>query len=115
MDNEADFKDVAVAFAAALVHRDYAAAHAMTSKAYQAATTVDALRSAFEAIVPTDWPPSSPVDIGMTMEDWPGKEPHDVGWAYVGIGADVYSEAITVVVVAEDSELKIRTVEFGRP
>jgi hypothetical protein len=49
------------------------------------------------------------------MESWPGKEPSDVGWVYVGIGGDVYSEAVTVVVTLEDGELKVRTVEYGRP
>ena len=30
-------------------------------------------------------------------------------------GGDVYSEAITVVVTLEEGELRVRTVEFGRP
>jgi hypothetical protein len=49
------------------------------------------------------------------MEEWPGKKPADVGWAYVSVGGDVYSEAVTVVVTREGDLLKIRTVEFGRP
>jgi hypothetical protein len=44
-----------------------------------------------------------------------GKEPSDVGWAYVSVGGDVYSEAVTVVVTLEEGELRGRTVEFGRP
>jgi hypothetical protein len=44
-----------------------------------------------------------------------GKEPSDVGWAYVSVGGDVYSEAVTVVVTLEEGELRVRTVEFGRP
>jgi hypothetical protein len=49
------------------------------------------------------------------MEDWPGREPSDVGWAYVSVGGDEYSEAVTVVVTLEEGELRVRTVEFGRP
>jgi hypothetical protein len=49
------------------------------------------------------------------MEDWPGRQPSDAGWAYVSVGGDVYSEAITVVVTREGGVLRVRTVEFGRP
>jgi len=49
------------------------------------------------------------------MATWPGKQPADIGWAYVSIGGEVYSEAITVVVTSESGEAKIREVEFGRP
>jgi len=110
-----DYKDVALAFVEALARRDYPAASAMTSKQYQAVTTMEAMRTSFEAIVPTDWETVDPIVIGMAMESWPGKEPHDVGWTYVSIGGDVYSEAVTVVVTLEEGELRVRTVEFGRP
>jgi hypothetical protein len=46
---------------------------------------------------------------------WPGRESSDAGWAYVSVGGDVYSEAVTLVVTMEDGDLRIRTVEFGRP
>jgi hypothetical protein len=49
------------------------------------------------------------------MTSWPSKQPSDIGWAYVSIGGDVYSEAVTVVVTSEQGEAKIREVEFGRP
>lgn len=110
-----DYRDVALAFANALASRDYPTAYAMTSKEYQALTTIEAMRAAFERIVPTDWETVGPIGIGMAMESWPGKQPHDLGLAYVGIGGDVYSEAVTVVVTLEGGELKVRTVEFGRP
>jgi hypothetical protein len=31
------------------------------------------------------------------------------------MGGDMYSEAVTVVVTLDEGELRIRTVEFGRP
>ena len=49
------------------------------------------------------------------MTSWPAKQPSDVGWAYVGIGGELYSEAVIVVVTSENGEAKIREVEFGRP
>jgi hypothetical protein len=38
-----------------------------------------------------------------------------VGRAYVSVGGDTYSEAVTVVVTLEEDALRVRTVEFGRP
>jgi hypothetical protein len=114
-DNAGDYKRVALAFTEALAARDYSAAYALTSRTYRDSTSVKALQDAFEGIVPTDWGTVGPIEIGLTMEDWPGKESSDVGWAYVSVGGDVYSEAVTVVVTREEKELKVRTVELGRP
>ena len=110
-----DYVGFALDFAKALSNREYARAFAMTSAGYQGGTTLDEMRGAFEAIVPADWGPVGTVEVGHTMEDWPGKQAADAGWVYVGIGGDVYSEAIVVVVSAEDGSLKVRDVEFGRP
>ena len=106
---------VAFAFARALAARDYATAYAMGSSDYQRRLTLEQMRASFEAIVPPDWGAAGSVDVGHTMEDWPGKQASDVGWAYVSIGGDVYSEAITVIVTEENGALKVRDVEFGRP
>ena len=113
--NPPDYRKTALEFVTALAERDYPKAYAMTAQNYRTRTTVENLRIAFETIVPTDWGPMGPVEVGQTMEVWPGKLPSDVGWAYVSIGGDVYSEAVTVVVTAENGEAKIREVEFGRP
>jgi hypothetical protein len=110
-----DYRQVAVAFAKALASRDYAAAYGLTSESYRRGTNMNAMRADFEGIVPTDWGAPAAVELGLTMEEWPGKESSDVGWAYVTVGGDTYSEAVTVVVQAEAGALKVRTVEFGRP
>lgn len=110
-----DYSSVGLEFATALATRDYPTAYAMTSRNYQRSTTLDEMQAAFEAVVPTDWPTVGPVEVGTVMESWPGKQPSDVGWVYVSIGGDVYSEAMTVVVMREVDTLKVRTVEFGRP
>ena len=87
----------------------------MTSEAYREGTHVDELKAAFDAMVPSDWGRIGPITVGETMTTWPGWQPGDLGWAYVSIGGDVYSEAITVVVTAERGAARIRHVEFGRP
>lgn len=114
-DNTVDSKETALAFAKALGARDYPGAYGMTSQAYRKEVTVEQLRDAFEEIVPTDWGEMGPIEVGETMEDWPGKEATDIGWVYVSIGGDMYSEAISVIVAAENDSAKIREIEFGRP
>ena len=110
-----DYMRVALAFAKALATRDYDDAYGLTSKKFRDGTSLEGLQSGFESIVPLDWTSVGPIEVGHTMEDWPGREPSDVGWAYVSVGGDVYSEAVTVVVALEEGELRIRAVEFGRP
>ena len=110
-----DYKRVGLAFAKALASRDYDVAYALTSRDPRNHTSLKALQAAFERIVPVDWKTVGPIEVGETMEHWPGKEPSDVGWAYVSVGGDVYSEAVTVVITLEEGDLRVRTVEFGRP
>ena len=110
-----DYTAVAVAFVQALTTRDYAAAYAMTSRAYQRATSLEAMQTAFDALVPAEFGSVSSVETGLTMETWPDKQDADAGWVYVSIGGDVYSEAVTVVVTMDDGSLKVRAAEFGRP
>jgi len=110
-----DYRNVALDFTRALAGRDYARAYGMTSNDYQKTTTLERMRDAFEAIVPTDWGAIGAVEIGHTMESWPDKRPSDLGWVYVGIGGDTYSEAVTVVIALEDGAMKVRGVELGRP
>lgn len=111
----ADFRQVALEFARSLAAREYPKAYAMTSHGYRQNRTVDELRTGFEAIVPLDWGAIGPIEVGETMTSWPAMQPSDLGWAYVGIGGKVYSEAVMVVVTLENGEAKIREVEFGRP
>lgn len=113
--NTPDYRQIALEFARALAAREYPKAYAMTSQGYRGKNTVDQLRTGFETIVPTDWGTAEPIEVGQTMTDWPGKQPSDLGWAYVSIGGDVYSEAITVVVTSESGKARVREVEFGRP
>jgi hypothetical protein len=110
-----EWKELALVFTKALATRNYAAAYALTSTTYRESTSPDAMRAAFEAIVPGDWKTVGPVEVIETMPDWPGREPSDAGWAYVSVGGEMYSEAVTVIVTVEADVPRVRTVEFGRP
>ncbi len=113
--NTSDYRQTALQFAESLAAREYPNAYAMTSQEYRKRTTAEQLRTSFETIVPADWGPIGPIQVGQTTTSWPGKRPGDLGLVYVSIGGDVYSEAITVVVTVESGEQRIREVEFGRP
>jgi len=110
-----DYRQIALEFAKSLAAREYPKAYEMTDQEYRKRTSIEQLRTAFEAIVPTDWGPMGAIEVGQTMTSWPGKQPADLGWAYVSIGGNVYSEAVTVVVTSENGKAMIRQVEFGRP
>lgn len=105
----------ALVFAHSLAMRDYARAYGMASRGYCRATTLEQMQAAFEAIVPLDWGPIGPIEIGYTMTNWPDRQPADQGWFYVSIGGDVYSEGVTVIVAMEEGQLRIREIEWGRP
>lgn len=115
MENGTEFRKVALDFAKSLAAREYDKAYAMTSQGFRGRMTVDQMRAAFEAIVPSDWGPIGPIEVGSTMTTWPAKQTDDLGWAYVSIGGDIYSEGLIVVVTSENGRPKIRGVEFGRP
>jgi hypothetical protein len=110
-----DYREVAFQFTKALTERDYDRAYLMVSQDYQRRISVERLRSAFEAIVPTDWGAIGPVTVVQTMTQWPAKQPSDLGWVYVSIGGDVYSEAVIAIITLENGRPKVREVELGRP
>lgn len=102
-------------FGEALIRRDYAAAYAMTSSDFQAQTSQNQLQRVFEDIVPLDWGEFGPLGTMAMPAAHPGKQPGDAAWVYLSIAGDVYSEAVSVVVVQVGEEYKICMVEFGRP
>ena len=114
-DSSGEYQAVALAFVKALAARDYPAAYALTSSSYRKTHTTEAMQAAFERVVSTDWKSIGPVVVGETMTDWPDKQAGDAGWVYVTVGGDVYSEAVTVVIMREDADLRVRSAEFGRP
>lgn len=101
-------------FAQALLDRDFATAHALTSSEYRGRVSPAELQEEFERSVPPDWRGGF-VEVGEPELDWRGKRPTDVAMVYVCIGGDVYSEAVIVVVAEEGDELTVREVEVGRP
>ncbi|MCH7980843.1 MAG: hypothetical protein IID59_05000 [Proteobacteria bacterium] len=46
---------------------------------------------------------------------WPRKNADDLAMVYVLLLGDTYSEALTVTVAQPGSELRIASIEWGRP
>ena len=106
---DSEYRPIAEAFAAKLVARDFAGAHAML--ATPPALTREELQAKFDDM--TSWMgPASKVDVTQTMTDWPGKQAGDVGWAYVSIAGDAGLEGIAVVITRDK---RVRSIEWGRP
>lgn len=104
---------IACKFAQHLVDKDYTAAHALMCPDSQPQWPADRLRQDFEAMMDDQAPQGC--HLVMEMEQWADKAPGDLGWVYVAISADVFSEAVTVVVCEHDGQSRIRQVEWGRP
>jgi hypothetical protein len=106
---------VALAFARALIDREYWQAHHMTTDEFQSQCSCPDMQQHFEAIAPIDGFAIPQIEIVLVMDDWSHKLPNDLQWIYVAIAGEYYSEAIAVVVADEQETLKIRSVEWGRP
>lgn len=114
-EKETPSEALAIEFVRELTRREYVAAYGMTSSEFKSESSCEELQKDFESIVPTDWGSIDPIEIVTMMDDWPGKRENDINWVYVGIGGEVYSEAVVVVITEENGILRVREAEWGRP
>jgi hypothetical protein len=63
-------REVAIQFTKALADRNYVRAPAMTSRNYKKRVSIEQMRTAFEAIVPTNWGVIGPIEVVGTMTEW---------------------------------------------
>jgi hypothetical protein len=112
------YQQVAVAFADALVARDFSRARGMLVPALRAALSEhdleERLTGMYRGYADGDPRRTHFVPEG-SLEAWPGKQPGDLGWASVGIEGDDFNEAVYVLVVAMEGVPMFREVEWGRP
>ena len=115
--------DIALAFARALVAKEYHRANAMISSAAKPSYPPQVLQKNLEEMVQYSgdesvWPTGLQVVTGADISDmdkWLRKTPQDFGWAYVSVDGDGYCEAVTVMVSDDGGKLAIREIEWGRP
>jgi hypothetical protein len=108
-------RDLALAFARALVESRYAHAANMLSPSMQLNWPSSRLKDTYEGMVGDFKDTSLAVEVEQTLETWPTKQPTHVAWFYLSISGTSCSEAVSVVVGAENAAHQIDSIEWGRP
>ncbi len=111
----ASFRDIANAFATALIEGRFEAAYALLDFNARETWSVSALQRRYSEMVGYFEMPPHHIEVVETMTEWPDQQPEDIGWAYVAIASDRESEAVIVIVCIENGRGLIRQVEWGRP
>jgi hypothetical protein len=111
------YTEVAKQFGDLIAKSDYPAAHALLTKEAQAVHTPDDFKAAVEGMTTYAPGPIQEVEVmeDFILEDWPDKQEGDVAIAYVSLTGDGFCEAVTVTLVQQGSDLRIRHLEWGRP
>ena len=112
------FEEVAVAFAGALVARDFSRARQMLAPAVRAQLSErnleEALVNMYRRYADSDPSRCQFVPEG-SLETWPHKQPGDLGLAYVSIEGDDFNEAVYVLVSDVEGVPFVREISWGRP
>ena len=115
----AQYQELAVSFASALVEGDFARAAGMLGPPLNESTSADDLQNCFDRMyssyAESDRPTKVSFEPRFSGEDWPAKQNGDVGWAYVAVLGEECVEAVTVTVAESAGRMFIRYIEWGRP
>jgi hypothetical protein len=115
----AQYQQLAVAFASALVDGDFARAKEMLgpplSESLSAADLNESFDRMYRSYAEDDRPKLVRFDVEFSGEEWPAKQNGDIGWAYVAVQGEECVEAVTVTVAENAGHLFIREVVWGRP
>ena len=104
-------------FGKLIAMEDYVAAHRMLTRQGQQAWPVDEMKRRSESMrsyAPGPFTDMQVMDEYM-LEDWPAMQDGDVANIYIALSGDNFCEAVSVIVAQEDSDLRIRDLERGRP
>jgi hypothetical protein len=112
------YREVAVAFATALVHGEFVEARHLLAPALRAQLSPASLQDAYYGMF-TGYADGEPYEIWYEgknfTEEWPAKERGDIGRAYISVCGENFVEAVTLVVADVDGAPLIRDVAWGRP
>lgn len=121
-DAESPVAKISLAFARALVARDYASAHRMLSQSLRDEMTPSDLKADYDRMTSYWTAPADEVALGYVEDDidWLLNETGYIGCAYVDIdshppNSGACLEAIWVRVVNEAGENRIGEIVWGRP
>lgn len=112
---ESSYKQIALAFAEALISGKFDSAHEMLIEEQKLEWSASALQARYEEMIDYADAPPDETRLMQTLEEWPGRLSGDLGWAYVAINGYCFGEAVAVVVTRENGAARIRMIEWGRP
>jgi hypothetical protein len=108
---------VAEQFGCRIVGGDYVAACALLAHEARLANPPQAIEAAVARMLsgaPGPILQSQMIEEGTVM-DWPGQQPADIAVVYVALSGDGFSEAVTLTLVLEAQQVRIRQLVWGRP
>ena len=111
------YVEVAQRFGDLIAKEDYSTAHTLLTREAQRVHSPDDFRAA--VIGMTTYAPG-PIQRVIVMEDfileeWPKKQNGDVAIVYTSLEGDGFCEAVTVTIVKDGGDFRIRHLEWGRP
>lgn len=106
---------VGFAFANALVAGEYDIAYNMLSTSLRAELSSADLKESFESMIKYGRSAPNHIEVMNVLNDWPDKQALDIGWAYVAIDGDGFCEAVSIIVIQEETKAVIRDIDWGRP
>jgi hypothetical protein len=109
---------VAEQFGNLIARGNYTGAHTLLSKdAQKIHSSPHHLRWAVEEMTGYAPGPIRRVELCdySIIDAWPAKQDADIASVFVGLIGDDFTEAVTVIVVGEAGEIRIRELQWGRP
>lgn len=107
--------EVAQKFGQLIAKADYQAAHSLLTKQSQEIYSPEDLKRSVEQMTDYWSGPIEEVMSDLIAQDWPDKQAKDIGIVYVSLNGDGVGEAVTVTLVEENNDIRIRYLEWGRP
>ena len=107
--------EVADKFGKLIAKADYRAAHGLLIKEAQQVYSPEDFKKSVEQMTDYWSGPIEEVISDLILEDWPAKQDKDIGIVYVSLSGDGVCEALTVTLAEENTDIRIRYLEWGRP
>jgi hypothetical protein len=107
--------EIADKFGKLIAKADYRAAHSLLTKEAQQVYSSQDFKKSVEQMTDYWSGPIEEVISDLILEDWPAKQDKDIGIVYVSLIGDGVCEAVTVTLTEENSDTRIRYLEWGRP
>jgi hypothetical protein len=100
-----------------IANEDYVAAHALLTTEARTVHTAQEMRRRSESMRRYAPGPFRNMEVleEFMLEDWPEKQPADVASIYISLEGDDFCEAVSIIVMHQDGDLRIRDLEWGRP